>query len=306
MKSLARNAVQIKFPSSLPESRSLGGVATAAVGVPFACRVQGIVNPAIQGSGTSGNTLQANGTGGGGGTRGKARAQSGPQLGFRVQVPRRQGIAPDAGGGLARALGPCEPTRRCPPGRAGTSVCRGPGVSPGLEAGRDSAQTHRLNVTSSPDTGGLAVSAGSRCVERETVLGVPGCRPSAPGSPPIYFEARWPARRAEPDHPAVAGFGAPARQTGSPWWSRGPRPIRSGPAPMGRGRRAAPASPLGTRRIVPWKAWPLQVALMKMVLGRWVGCCGPLIAAVGLRCPGGGGGLQPTFLGCAGAPLPIL
>ena len=40
------------------------------------------------------------------GTGGEARAQSGPQLGFRVQAPRRQGIAPDAGGGLARAPRP--------------------------------------------------------------------------------------------------------------------------------------------------------------------------------------------------------
>ena len=39
----------------------------------------------------------------GGGTGGEARAQSGPLLGFRVQARRRQGIAPDAGGGLARA-----------------------------------------------------------------------------------------------------------------------------------------------------------------------------------------------------------
>ena len=41
-----------------------------------------------------------------GGTRGEARAQSGPQLGFRVQARRRPGIAPDAGGGLACARGP--------------------------------------------------------------------------------------------------------------------------------------------------------------------------------------------------------
>ena len=59
--------------------------------------------------------------GGRGGTGGEARAQSGPQLGFRVQARRRQGIAPDAGGGLVRARGPCEPTRRRPPGRSGAS-----------------------------------------------------------------------------------------------------------------------------------------------------------------------------------------
>ena len=55
--------------------------------------------------------------------QGEARAQSGPQLGLRVQARRRQGIAPDAGGGLARAQGTCGPTRRRPPGRAGASVC---------------------------------------------------------------------------------------------------------------------------------------------------------------------------------------
>ena len=65
--------------------------------------------------------------GGRGGTRGEARAQSGPQLGIRVQARRRQGIAPDSGGGLARARGPCEPARRPPPVPAGASVCLGRG-----------------------------------------------------------------------------------------------------------------------------------------------------------------------------------
>ena len=129
------------------------------------------------------------------GTGSEARAQPGPQLGLRVQAPRRQGIAPDAGGGLARARGPCEPARRRPPGRAGASVCRGPGGSPGAESGRGSARTHRPNVASSPDAGGSAVSAGRRCVERETVLAVPGCGPSAVGPPPIPPEAPWPGRR---------------------------------------------------------------------------------------------------------------
>ena len=46
------------------------------------------------------------------------------------------------------------------------TVCRGPGVSPGLESGRDSARTHRSNATSSPDTGGSAVSAGSHDVRQ--------------------------------------------------------------------------------------------------------------------------------------------
>ena len=105
----------------------------------------------------------------------------------------------------------------------------------------------RANVTSSPDTGGLAVPAGRRSAERKTGLAVPGCGPAAAGPPPIAPEARWPGRRVEPDHLAVAGFGAPARQTGSPWWCWAPRPKRSGPATMGRGRRAAPASPRGTR-----------------------------------------------------------
>ena len=135
-------------------------------------------------------------TGGGrGGTGGEARAQSGPQLGLRVQARRRQGIAPDAGGGLTRARGPCEPARRRPPFPAGASVCLDRGVSPGHEAGRDSARPHRSNAASSPDTGGSAVSAGSRCVERETVLAVPGCGPAAVGPLPIPPEARWPGRR---------------------------------------------------------------------------------------------------------------
>ena len=59
------------------------------------------------------------------------------------------------------------------------SVCREPGGSPGAESGRDSARTHRSNVASSPDAGGSAVSAGRRCVERETVLAVPGCGSAA-------------------------------------------------------------------------------------------------------------------------------
>ena len=115
--------------------------------------------------------------GGWGGTGGEARAQSGPQLGFRVQACRRQGIAPDAGGGLARARGPCAPTRKPPPVPAGASVRRRLGGSPGLEADRSSAPTCRSNVTSSPGTGGLAVSAGRRSAERETGLAVPGCGP---------------------------------------------------------------------------------------------------------------------------------
>ena len=69
------------------------------------------------------------------------------------------------------------------------------GVSPGLEAGRDSARPHRTNVTSSPDTGGLADSAGRRSAERETVLAIPGCGPAAAGPPPVPPEARWPGRR---------------------------------------------------------------------------------------------------------------
>ena len=131
--------------------------------------------------------------GGRGGTGGEARAQAGPQLGFRVQAPRRQGIAPDSGVNSNLEL-----TRRRRPFSAGASVCRGPGGSPGAEAGRDSAPTHRSNVTSSPDTGGLAVSAGSRCVERETVLAVHGCGPAAVGPPPIPPETRWPIIRRFP------------------------------------------------------------------------------------------------------------
>ena len=85
----------------------------------------------------------------------RARAHSGPQLGIRVQARRRQGIAPDAGGGLARARGPYAPARRPPPFPAGASVCRGPGGSRGAEAGRGSARTHRPNVASSPGHRGL-------------------------------------------------------------------------------------------------------------------------------------------------------
>ena len=48
-----------------------------------------------------------------------------------------------------------EPARRPPPGRAGASVCRGPGGSPGAESGRGSARTHRSNVASSPGHRGL-------------------------------------------------------------------------------------------------------------------------------------------------------
>ena len=82
------------------------------------------------------------------------------------------------------------------PALPGGRLCLlGPGVSPGLEAGRDSARTHRSNAASSPDTGGSAVSAGRRCVERETVLAVPGCGSAAVGPLPIPPEARWPGRR---------------------------------------------------------------------------------------------------------------
>ena len=107
-----------------------------------------------------------------GGTGGAARAQSGPGLGFRVQAPRRQGIAPDGGGGFAPAGGPgrlsAGRSRRRWPFPAGASVYRGPGGSPGVEAGRDSARTDRSNVTNSPVSGGgLAVSAGRRYVEGE-------------------------------------------------------------------------------------------------------------------------------------------
>ena len=93
-----------------------------------------------------------------GGTGGAARAQSGPGLGFRVQAPRRQGIAPDGGGGFAPAGGPgrlsAGRSRRRWPFPAGASVYRGPGGSPGVEAGRDSARTDRSNVTNSPVSGG--------------------------------------------------------------------------------------------------------------------------------------------------------
>ena len=110
-------------------------------------------------------------------------ARRGPSQGlnsvFEFRLLGGRALAPDAGGGLARAGGLCEPTRRRPPFRAGASVCRGPGGSPGAESGRDSARTHRPNVTSSPDAGGSAVSAGRRCVERETVLAVPGCGSAA-------------------------------------------------------------------------------------------------------------------------------
>ena len=81
--------------------------------------------------------------------------------------------------------GPCEPARRRSPFPAGASVRRGPGGSPGLEAGRDSAPTCRSNVTRSPDTGGLAVPARRRSAERETVLAVTGCGPAA-GEPPYH------------------------------------------------------------------------------------------------------------------------
>ena len=178
-------------------------------------------------------------------------ARRGPSQGlnsvFEFRLLGGRGIVPDAGGGLASGRGPCGPARRRRPFPAGASVCRGPGGSPGLEAGRDSAPTCRSNVTSSPDTGGLAVSTGRRSAERKTGLAVPGCGPAAAGPPPIAPEARWPGRRVEPDHLAAVGFGAPARQTGSPWWCCAPRPKRSGPATMGRGRQAAPASPRGTR-----------------------------------------------------------
>ena len=92
---------------------------------------------------------------------------------------------------------------RRPPFPAGASVCRRPGGSSGLEAGRDSAPTCRSNVTSSTDTGGLADSAGRRSAERETFLAVPGCGPAAVGPPPIPPEARWPGRRGGPSVPSA-------------------------------------------------------------------------------------------------------
>ena len=110
-------------------------------------------------------------------------ARRGPSQGlnsvFEFRLVGGRALPPDAGGGLARAGGLCGPTRRRPPFRAGASVCREPGGSPGAESGRDSARTHRSNVASSPDAGGSAVSAGRRCVERETVLAVPGCGSAA-------------------------------------------------------------------------------------------------------------------------------
>ena len=51
------------------------------------------------------------------------------------------------------------------------------------------------NVTRLPaDTGGLAVSAGRRSAERETVL-APAAGPQPLDRPPIPPEARWPGRR---------------------------------------------------------------------------------------------------------------
>ena len=95
-------------------------------------------------------------------------ARRGPSQGlnsvFEFRLVGGRALPPDARGGLARA---------------GASVCREPGGSPGAESGRDSARTHRSNVASSPDAGGSAVSAGRRCVERETVLAVPGCGSAA-------------------------------------------------------------------------------------------------------------------------------
>ena len=60
---------------------------------------------------------------------------------------------------------------RRPPFPAGASVCRRPGGSSGLEAGRDSAPTCRSNVTSSTDTGAWRSPLGD---------GLPRGRPSWP------------------------------------------------------------------------------------------------------------------------------
>ena len=73
---------------------------------------------------------------------------------------------------------PCEPARRPMPGRAGASVCLDRGFRRALRrVGTLRGRTVRTQPAP-PDTGGLAVSAGRRCAERETVLAVPGCGPA--------------------------------------------------------------------------------------------------------------------------------
>ena len=93
-----------------------------------------------------------------GGTGDAARAQSGPELGFRVQARRRQGIDPDGGGvftpaGIPGRLSAGRSRRRWP-FPAWASVLRVPGVSPGPAAGRDSVRTDRSNVADSPPSRG--------------------------------------------------------------------------------------------------------------------------------------------------------